>query len=191
MSAESKCPFFQSKQNTAREVYHNFFPEKLDLDPLNEKNKNSPLVDKSFDYGEAFKTLDLEEVKKDITTVLTTPQPWWPADWGNYAPFMVRMAWHVAGTYRASDGRGGEFKIIVGAIFERRCIVTNGILLVLFSSVLQEEILAIRDVSSCCLRCCSTLNKCHYFLLTTTFFCCAFSIDLCNQCSSPFEQLAR
>ena len=88
-------------------MYHNFFPEKLNLSILNQRNNNSPLVDKAFDYGVAFMTLDLDEVKKDINTVLNTSQPWWPADWGNYAPFMVRMAWHMAGTYRAFDGRGG------------------------------------------------------------------------------------
>jgi len=83
-----------------------WWPEKLDLSPLRQHAAESnPLGDK-FNYAEAFKTLDLNAVKQDIKAVLTTSQDWWPADYGNYGPFFIRMAWHSAGTYRISDGRG-------------------------------------------------------------------------------------
>ena len=84
-----------------------WWPNRLDLAPLraNEQNSN-PYRD--LDYAKAFGALDLKAVKTDIAQMLTTSQPWWPADYGTYAPFMVRMAWHAAGTYRAADGRGGE-----------------------------------------------------------------------------------
>jgi catalase-peroxidase len=73
---------------------------------LNQHGKNNP-EDPDFEYRKAYASLDLAAVKKDINKILTTSQDWWPADYGNYAPFMVRMAWHMAGTYRVADGRGG------------------------------------------------------------------------------------
>ena len=84
---------------------NHWFPDRLDLKILNQKDANNPHP--TFDYAEAFKSLDMEQVKKDINKTLTTSQDWWPADWGNYTPFMIRMAWHMVGTYRISDGRGG------------------------------------------------------------------------------------
>jgi catalase-peroxidase len=84
-----------------------WWPKSLDLSPLRQHDPASNPMGASFDYAEAFKGLDLEALKKDIETVLTTSQPWWPADYGNYGPFFVRMAWHSAGTYRMQDGRGG------------------------------------------------------------------------------------
>jgi len=102
----SQCPF-KSKMARAATDNDHFFPNRLKLEILNQKDQNSPMVDKNFDYAAAFSSLDLQEVKHDIETVLNVSQPWWPADYGNYAPFMIRMSWHMAGTYRAFDGRGG------------------------------------------------------------------------------------
>src|SRR6185312_11826650 len=84
-----------------------WWPNVLDLGPLRQHDAGANPYGPDFDYAAEFKTLDLAAVKKDIDKVLTTPQPWWPADYGNYGPFFIRMAWHSAGTYRVGDGRGG------------------------------------------------------------------------------------
>nr|WP_245837146.1 catalase/peroxidase HPI [Paraferrimonas sedimenticola] len=84
-----------------------WWPEQLDLSPLRSHDARSNPYGADFDYAAEFAKLDLDEVKKDIAKTLTTSQPWWPADWGTYGPFMIRMAWHSAGTYRVGDGRGG------------------------------------------------------------------------------------
>ncbi len=87
---------------------HQFYwPEVIDLSPLRQHAAESNPYGANFDYAKAFAKLDLKAVKADIEKVLTTSQPWWPADYGNYGPFFIRMAWHSAGTYRVSDGRGG------------------------------------------------------------------------------------
>nr|WP_231627592.1 catalase/peroxidase HPI [Novosphingobium sp. AAP1] len=85
-----------------------WWPNRLDLSPLRQNDVKSNPYGADFDYAAAFKTLDLAAVKADIAKVLTTSQPWWPADYGNYGPFFIRMAWHSAGTYRTVDGRGGS-----------------------------------------------------------------------------------
>jgi len=84
-----------------------WWPDQLDLSPLRQHAAESNPLGEKFDYGKAFLTLDLKAVKQDIAKVLTTSQDWWPADYGNYGPFFIRMAWHGAGTYRTGDGRGG------------------------------------------------------------------------------------
>ena len=84
-----------------------WWPEKLDLSPLRQNSAESNPTGKDFNYAKAFASLDLRAVKQDLQKVLSTSQDWWPADYGNYGPFFIRMAWHSAGTYRALDGRGG------------------------------------------------------------------------------------
>jgi catalase-peroxidase len=102
MSDESKCPVV----HTAR-TNRDWWPDQLDLAQLHRNSSLSNPMDPDFDYGAAFESLDLAAVKRDITAVLTDSQDWWPADYGNYGPLFIRMAWHAAGTYRVSDGRGG------------------------------------------------------------------------------------
>lgn len=91
-------------QGTPNRVW---WPNRLNLDILAKHAPAKDPLDADFDYAEAFQSLDLAELKRDIAAVLTDSQPWWPADYGNYGPFMIRMAWHSAGTYRVFDGRGG------------------------------------------------------------------------------------
>ncbi len=85
-----------------------WWPEQLNLAPLRDQALASSPYGPDFDYAAEFVKLDLEAVKKDIEAILTTSQDWWPADYGNYGPFFIRMAWHSAGTYRTTDGRGGS-----------------------------------------------------------------------------------
>jgi catalase-peroxidase len=84
-----------------------WWPEQVDLGPLRQHGAESNPMGDDFNYAEEFKTLDLDAVKKDIEALMTTSQDWWPADYGHYGPFFIRMAWHSAGTYRVADGRGG------------------------------------------------------------------------------------
>ena len=84
-----------------------WWPERVDLSPLRQHGAESDPMGEDFDYAEAFKSLDLEAVKQDLEKVMTDSQDWWPADYGHYGPFFIRMAWHSAGVYRVADGRGG------------------------------------------------------------------------------------
>ena len=105
MDGESKCPF--SGGTRTKTSNRDWWPNQLDLKVLHQPTASADPMGEAFDYAEEFKKLDLEALKKDIEAVMTTSQDWWPADYGHYGPLFIRMAWHSAGTYRISDGRGG------------------------------------------------------------------------------------
>ena len=107
--SESKCPFSGAVKQVAGRGTQNvdWWPNQLKLNILRQHSSLSNPMGEQFDYATAFQSLDLAAVKKDIIDALTTSQDWWPADYGHYGPFIIRMAWHSAGTYRTTDGRGG------------------------------------------------------------------------------------
>ena len=111
MSTDAKCPFagHSQTQAVARSGRTNadWWPNQLNLKILHQHGAESDPMDPGFDYAQAFKSLDLDAVVKDLHALMTDSQDWWPADWGHYGGFFVRMTWHAAGTYRIADGRGG------------------------------------------------------------------------------------
>jgi catalase-peroxidase len=110
MTTELKCPFaIGARQQTVASAQTNadWWPKQLNVKMLHQHSAKSDPMGQDFDYAKEFKTLDLHTVVKDLTALMTDSQDWWPADYGHYGPFFVRMTWHAAGTYRIADGRGG------------------------------------------------------------------------------------
>ena len=107
--SEARCPVVHDRAPYPTQGGGNrgWWPDRLNLKILAKNPAEADPMGDSFDYAAEFESLDLDSVKKDIEDLLTTSQDWWPADFGHYGPLMIRMAWHAAGTYRISDGRGG------------------------------------------------------------------------------------
>ena len=107
---ESKCPVMHgslSSNGSTGTSNKDWWPNQLNLSILHQHDKKSDPMGDDFDYGEAFKQLDYDALKKDLNDLMTDSQDWWPADYGHYGPLFIRMTWHAAGTYRSGDGRGG------------------------------------------------------------------------------------
>ena len=103
--ATPKCPFGHMAGGGASN--RDWWPNQLRIDLLHRHSTKSDPMGPEFNYAKAFKSLDYQALKQGLLKVMTDSKPWWPADFGHYGPLMIRMAWHSAGTYRISDGRGG------------------------------------------------------------------------------------
>lgn len=106
-SSRGKCPVMHGGNTTSGSTVMNWWPNALNLDILHQHDTKTNPLGEDFDYHKELKKLDVEGLKKDLNALMTDSQEWWPADWGHYGGLMIRMAWHAAGTYRISDGRGG------------------------------------------------------------------------------------
>ncbi len=109
MNAESKCPVMheESQRGLLGRTNTDWWPNQLPIDILHQGGANPSPMDADFSYAQVFNTINFQALKDDLTALMTDSQPWWPADYGHYGPFFIRMAWHSAGTYRTGDGRGG------------------------------------------------------------------------------------
>ena len=106
-SVSAQCPYSGSQLNTAGTYNSDWWPNRLDLSVLRQNSPVSDPMGEEFDYAKEYSKLNIKAVQKDIEALMTTSQEWWPADYGHYGPFFIRLAWHSAGTYRTHDGRGG------------------------------------------------------------------------------------
>ncbi|CAN5617837.1 catalase/peroxidase HPI [soil metagenome] len=105
---ESECPMSETRTHNRGQTNQSWWPEQLDLSILHPEHPNADPMGPDFDYTEALTDLDVDELTKDVDAIMTDSQDWWPADFGHYGGLFVRMAWHAAGTYRVTDGRGGS-----------------------------------------------------------------------------------